>query len=83
MRGKWWATDVSNLFMFIIAHLDIVFMALLVASPFYFFNRFLLQKIRPAENGKRLALYFFSVLISASVYSIISVFIMVWIKNKR
>ncbi len=51
--------------MFIIAHLDIIFMVFLVAAPFYFFNRCLVQKIRPTQSGKRLVVYFLSVLITA------------------
>jgi hypothetical protein len=68
---------------FIIANLDIIAMAILVAAPFYFLNRYLLKKIRPSETGKRLALYFISVLILALLYSIISVLIMTWIKQKH
>jgi len=64
--------------MFIPANLDIIAIALLVATPFYFFNRYLLKKIRPSETGKRLLLYFISVLILALLYSIASVLIMVW-----
>jgi hypothetical protein len=68
--------------MFILANLDIIAMALLVAAPFYFFNRYLLRKIRPSETGKRLFLYFISVLVVAILYSIISVLLMVWIKHR-
>ncbi len=70
------------LLMFILTNLDVIAMALLVAAPFYFLNRYLLKKIRPLESGKRLTLYFISVLILALLYSIISVLIMVWIKHR-
>lgn len=70
------------MFIFIIANLDIIIMSVLVAAPFYFFNRYLLKKFRPSESGKRLTVYFVSVLILALLYSIISVLIMVWIKHK-
>jgi hypothetical protein len=66
------------LLMFILANLDIIAIALLVAAPFYFFNRYLLKKIKPSETGKRLALYFISVLILALLYSIVSVLLMTW-----
>ena len=70
------------LFIFIIANFDIIVMALLVAAPFYFFNRHLVKKIKPSESGKKLALYFISVVILALLYSIISVLIMVWAWHK-
>jgi len=68
--------------MFILANLDIIAITLLVATPFYFFNRHLLKKIRPSETGKRLALYFISVFILALLYSIASVLMMIWIGFK-
>ena len=68
--------------MFILANLDIVAMALLVAAPFYFFNRYLVKEVRPSETGKRMALYFIIVLTLALLYSIISILIMVWIKHR-
>jgi hypothetical protein len=67
--------------MFILANLDIIIMALLVATPFYFFNRYLIKMIRPSETGKRLLFYFISVLVLAFLYSIASVFI--WLKFKH
>lgn len=67
--------------MFITANLDIIAMALLVAAPFYFFNRYLVNKIRPSETGKRLALYFITVLTLALLYSIVSVLVIVWVRN--
>jgi hypothetical protein len=70
------------LFMFIIANLDIIAMALLVAAPFYFFNRYLVKKIKPSESGKRLVLYFINVVILEMLYSIIGVLIMVWLKYR-
>ena len=67
--------------MFITANLDIIAMALLVAAPFYFFNRYLVKKIRPSDTGKRLALYFITVLTLALLYSIVSVLVIVWVRN--
>jgi hypothetical protein len=68
--------------MFILANPDIIAMALLVAAPFYFFNRYLVKKIKPSESGKRLVLYFINVVILALLYSIIGVLIMVWLKYR-
>lgn len=65
--------------MFIIAHLDIIAVSVLMAVPFYFFNRYLLQKIRPGESGKRMIGYFVTVVITAFIYSIIGVILMVWV----
>ena len=67
---------------FILANFDIITMAILVAVPFYFLNRYLLKKIRPSETGKRLVLYFTSVLVLALIYSIASVLLMAWIKHR-
>ncbi len=67
--------------MFIPANLDIIAMALLVAAPFYFFNRYLVKKIRPSDTGKRLALYFITVLTLALLYSIVSLLVIVWVRN--
>ena len=66
------------LIMFIPANLHIILMAVLVAAPYYFFNRYLIQKIRPTQNGKRLIVYFLSVLITALLYGSASVILMVW-----
>jgi hypothetical protein len=65
--------------MFIIPNLHIISIAVLVAAPFYFFNRYLVQKIRPEESGKKLTGYFVTVIITALIYSIIGVILMVWI----
>ena len=66
------------LLMFIPANFHIILMAVLVAAPYYFFNRYLIQKIRPNKNGKRLIVYFLSVLITALLYGSASVILMVW-----
>jgi hypothetical protein len=67
--------------MFIIAHLDIIGMAVLMAFPFYFFNRYLVQKIRPGESGKRMIGYFITVMITALFYSVIGVILMIWVRK--
>jgi hypothetical protein len=65
--------------MFILAHLDIVGIAVLMAFPFYFFNEYLVQKIKPADSGKKMIGYFVIVLITALIYSMIGVILMVWV----
>jgi hypothetical protein len=49
-------------------------LTLLMALPFYFFNKFLQQKIRPRENGKKLVLYIATVLVSSFIYITVFVF---------
>jgi hypothetical protein len=68
---------------FIPANLHIIVMAVLMACPYYFFNRYLAQRIKPKKSGKRLMLYFILVLITASMYSIASVILMVWYAKYR
>ena len=68
--------------MLIPANLHIIFITVLVAFPFYFFNRYLIQKIQPKESGKKLLCYFAIVLITASLYSITAVFLMSWFSSK-
>lgn len=65
--------------MFILAHFNIIVVAVLMAIPFYFFNRYLLQKIKPGESGKNALKYFLVVLITALFYAIIAVVSMSWI----
>ena len=66
-------------FIFILANLHILALAVLVAFPFYFFNRYLVQKIRPEESGKKLLGYFVTVILTALAYSIAVLIIIVWI----
>jgi len=61
--------------MFIIAHLDIIAIVVLMAFPFYFFNRYLLRKFKPAETGKNAIKYFAVVFITALLYSIAGVIV--------
>jgi hypothetical protein len=69
--------------MFIPANLHIIIMAVLVAAPYYFFNRYLLQKIRPKQSGKRMVGYFLLVLVTALFYAGASVILMVWYAKYR
>jgi len=68
--------------MLIPANLHVIFISFLVAFPFYFFNRYLIQKLKPKENAKRLLCYFAVILIAASLYSVIAVFLMISFSNK-
>ena len=67
----------------IIPYLNIVFMTGLVAAPFYFFNRYLIQKIKPKQSSKRLIVYFLTVLITALLYAGASVILMIWYAKYR
>ncbi|MBL0147043.1 MAG: hypothetical protein IPP48_16345 [Chitinophagaceae bacterium] len=59
--------------------LGILLIAGLMTIPFYFFNQYLQQKIKPRESGKKLLLYFIIVIatiflyITAGIYVIIAV----------
>jgi hypothetical protein len=57
----------------------ILALTLLMALPFYFFNNFLQQKIRPRQNGKKLLLYFAVVLATSFIYITVFVFAVVQI----
>lgn len=45
--------------------------------PFYYFNRFLLRKIKPRENGSRLLMYFILLVVSAFIYITAGVYLAV------
>ena len=45
--------------------------------PFYFFNRFLLRKIKPRKNGSRLLMYFILLVVSAFIYITAGVYLAV------
>jgi len=66
-----------------IPYLNIVFTVGLVAAPYYFFNRYLIKKIRPYASGKRLALFFISVIITALLYSALGILLMAWFTGKH
>jgi len=51
----------------------------LMALPFYFFNRYLVQKMKPRESDRKLLLYFITVVLCAFVYISIGVFLIVWV----
>jgi hypothetical protein len=64
--------------MFILAHLDIIAITVLMAFPFYFFNRYLVKKLKPGENIRNTVQYFLIVLITALIYSGAGAFAMSW-----
>lgn len=66
--------------MFLPANLHIIFISVLVAFPFYLFNRYLVKKIRPRENGRQLLFYFLTVLVTSLLYSVAAVLLMSWMK---
>lgn len=45
--------------------------------PFYFFNRFLLRKIKPRDSGSKLLIYFMVLLVSAFIYITAGVYLAV------
>ncbi|MFN8252979.1 MAG: hypothetical protein U0V75_14015 [Ferruginibacter sp.] len=48
--------------------LNIFLIAAIMTVPFYFFNRFLLRKIKPRESGKNLLRYFVVMVVSVFIY---------------
>jgi hypothetical protein len=56
--------------------LAIIGIPALMIIPFYFFNKYLQQKIKPRQSGKQLLLYFIIVIASLFIYiSIVAVLI--------
>jgi hypothetical protein len=51
----------------------------LIAIPFYYFNQYLIQKIKPRESGKKLLLYFITIVACAFIYISIGVFAIVYV----
>lgn len=60
-----------------IPQLNIFIIAGLMTLPFYFFNRLLLRKIKPRENGKKLLLYFFTMVVSIFIYITAGVYLVI------
>lgn len=60
-----------------VPQLPIFIIAGLMTLPFYFFNRFLMRKIKPRENGKNLLLYFTTIVVSAFVYITAGIYIVI------
>ena len=55
----------------------VVGIPLLMAIPFYFFNRFLVRKMRPRENGRNLLMYFTVTVISVFLYISLGIFMII------
>ena len=55
----------------------VVGIPLLMAIPFYFFNRFLVRKMRPRENGRNLLMYFTVTVISVLLYISLGIFMII------
>ena len=49
----------------------------LMAVPYYFFNRYLLRKLRPRESSRNLLVYFLVTILAAFVYISIGVFLII------
>ena len=67
--------------MFILAHLDIITIAVLMAVPYYFFNRYLARKIKPGESGKGTLLYFIVALTTAVLYGCTGILVMIYARG--
>ena len=60
---------------FMLPNIDIVIISVLAAVPFYFWNRYLRQKIRPQESKLRTIIFFLIVLLTAMIYAISGVYL--------
>ena len=49
----------------------------LMAIPFYFFNKWLIKKMKPRESGKNLLLYFTVTILTVFIYITIGVFLII------
>ena len=49
----------------------------LMAVPYYFYNRYLLRKLRPRESSRNLLVYFLVTILAAFVYISIGVFLII------
>lgn len=64
--------------MFILANLHIIGLAVVMAIPFYFFNKSLVSSIRPGESSKRAVLFMLVVVLTALIYSFAGVLVLIW-----
>lgn len=55
----------------------ILLLAVILTLPFYFFNRFLMRKLRPRESGKNLLVYFATIVLSVFVYITACIFVVI------
>jgi uncharacterized membrane protein len=68
--------------MFIPGIIPTLVILVLVALPYYFFNKYLVKKLRPRESAMRLMIFFTVVLITSLLYSMVAVIIMVRMLHK-
>ncbi len=65
--------------MFIIANLHIISIAVIMAVPFYYFNKYLIRKFAPGQAVRTTFMYFIFVFVAALLYSAVGVIIMSWV----
>jgi len=66
--------------LFIIPYsLIIIGIPVLMTIPFYFFNKYLQQKINPRQSGQKLLLYFITLIASLFVYIAVGVLLIIQI----
>jgi hypothetical protein len=63
----------------IVPYLHILIIAAIMTIPFYFFNKFLVKRIKPREKGANLLLYFVTVVVSIFIYISAVIFVVIWI----
>ena len=67
------------MFLLIPYYLQVLSIAGAMTIPFYFFNKYLQQKVKPRENGKRLIIYFAVIIAAAFIYMWAGVYLIVWV----
>jgi hypothetical protein len=65
--------------LFISYNLQVLLIAGALTAPFYFFNKYLQQKINPRESGKKLLLYLCVLLCAVFIYIAGGVYLIVGI----
>jgi uncharacterized membrane-anchored protein len=61
------------------AYLGILITAAVITVPFYFFNKFLIRRIKPKQSGTNLLLYFAIVVLSMFIYISACIYLAVWV----
>jgi hypothetical protein len=51
----------------------------LMAIPYYYFNKFLLKKINPRENGIKLLLFFIITILAVFLYMTVGIYAIIWV----
>jgi predicted PurR-regulated permease PerM len=69
MQGKCWEIKIVYILLLPAPYfLKVLLLTVLMAVPFYFFNKYLQRKINPRKNGKKLILYFILVFLFSFLY---------------